>query len=161
MNSLTRLTLSLIIIPFIIILVAALPYTLVPYDFNQKPHFDANQLKAGDIVLLHARKWSPQKFIGYFNHAMICYDRDGVVYTTEATPDKHIDILTGKPSQISSRLPLDSIKGYDGQYCVRRLKRPLTKLEKERLNNAIDARKGAQYDSLLFLSYWMSLTRWQ
>ena len=106
-------------------------------------------------------KWSPQKFIGFFTHAMICHERGGVVYTTEATPDKHMDAITGKESQISSRLPTDSIQGYHGQYCVRRLRRPLTEVEKERLTAAVDARNGAEYDSLLFLSYWMSLTRWQ
>lgn len=134
-----------------------LPGTLQVFDFDAMPTFSATELKAGDIVLLRYHDFTVTKLIGFFSHIMLCYERNGVVYTTEATPLKYLDI-DGSERYIPTRLPTDSIAKYNGSYCVRRLKVPLTTIQKENLAQAVEKHRNGVYDNFLFFSYWLGLT---
>jgi len=160
MNIITQSILAIFFIPLIVILVTALPYTLRPYDVSSMPKFPAEHLKAGDLVLTRWKYIGPSRFIGFWTHVFICYEKDGILYTTEARPEWTTDVLTGKKSQTPTKLPEDSIKKYPGIVCVRRLKKALSIKENARLLKAVESRYGSEYDSLFFASFWLSMTKY-
>ena len=144
-------------VPLLLIMTVALPWTLRSYDFAAMPTFDATRLKAGDIVLLRGRGVNAGKVLGFFTHIMLCYEKDGQVYTTEATPVQQLDV-NGTYHCIPTRLPKDSIAVYEGDYCVRRLRTPLSSEQVAALREAVMSRQNDTYDWFIVFSYWLGLT---
>ena len=150
--------LLLYLTPLLLIMAVALPWTLQPYSFDEMPRFNARDLKAGDVVLLRYDGFSGGKALGFFTHIMLCYSsKDGTVLTTEASPLKLLDV-DGTEKYVASRLPEESIAKYEGRYCVRRLKSPLSVEQDAKLLSAVEERRNGSYDDLLFVSYWAGLT---